>query len=125
MRIEESPNRMQCGITTADAQRAIAILNRYDKNENIVELKGFLWGFGVFGVKEGENTCYGLIAPDGKIVLSPHPTGSLCDETGFSAQMAGYCFRSSVGKLQLMKMCFEFMTMRPNVTDFIHRRRVG
>ncbi len=52
------------------------------KIENIAELKGFLWGFGIFGVKEGENTYYGLIAPDGKIVLGPHPTGSLCDEAG-------------------------------------------
>ncbi len=95
------------------------------KIENIVELKGFLWGFGVFGVKEGENTYYGLIAPDGKIVLSPHPTGSLCDETGFSARMAGYCSRSKIGKLQFLRIWFEFMTMRLNVTDFIHRRRVG
>lgn len=52
------------------------------KIENLTELKGFLRGFGVFGIREGENTFYGLIAPDGRIVLGPHPSGNLCDEEG-------------------------------------------
>ena len=56
------------------------------KIENLTELKGFLRGFGVFGVKEGKNTYYGLIAPDGKSVLGPHPSGNLCDEEGSSIE---------------------------------------